>query len=80
MKIIAVELFVLHSPGLYRNPQGAEEPPGPTYLGIVKVSTDAGITGYSDIETAPTIAKAVMKRHRGVKQAWSASTAWPRFW
>jgi L-rhamnonate dehydratase len=64
MKITAVELFVLHSPGLYRNPEGAEEPPGPTYLGIVKVSTDADITGYSDIETAPTIAKAVIEAPR----------------
>lgn len=64
MKITAVELFVLHSPGLYRNPEGAEEPPGPTYLGIVKVSTDAGINGYSDIETAPTIAKAVIEAPR----------------
>jgi L-rhamnonate dehydratase len=61
MKITAVELFVLRSPGLYRNPEGAEEPPGPPYLGIVKVSTDAGITGYSDIETAPTVAKAVVE-------------------
>jgi L-alanine-DL-glutamate epimerase-like enolase superfamily enzyme len=60
MKITSVELFVLRSPGLYRNPDGAEEPPGPTYLGIVKVSTDAGITGYSDIETAPTVAKAAI--------------------
>jgi L-rhamnonate dehydratase len=61
MKITAVELFVLHSPGLYRNPEGAEEPPGPTYLGIVKVTTDAGITGFSDIETAPTVAKAAIE-------------------
>jgi L-rhamnonate dehydratase len=60
MKITAVELFVLHSSGLYKSPQAAEEPSGPTYLGIVKVSTDAGITGFSDIETAPTIAKAVI--------------------
>jgi L-alanine-DL-glutamate epimerase-like enolase superfamily enzyme len=61
MKITAVELFVLRSPGLYRNPEGAEEPPGPTHLGIVKVSTDAGISGFSDIETAPTVAKAVIE-------------------
>jgi L-alanine-DL-glutamate epimerase-like enolase superfamily enzyme len=61
MKITAVELFVLHSAGLYRNPEGAEEPPGPTYLGIVKVSTDAGISGFSDIETAPTVAKAAIE-------------------
>jgi L-alanine-DL-glutamate epimerase-like enolase superfamily enzyme len=64
MKITAVELLVLRSPGLYRNPEGAEEPPGPTHLGIVKVSTDAGITGYSDIETAPTVAKAAIEAPR----------------
>jgi L-rhamnonate dehydratase len=61
MKITAVELFVLHSAGLYESPKGAEEASGPTYLGIVKVSTDAGIVGYSDIETAPTIAKAAIE-------------------
>ena len=61
MKITGVELFVLHSSDVYRSPRGAEEPSGPTYLGIVKVSTDAGITGYSDVETAPTIAKAVIE-------------------
>jgi L-alanine-DL-glutamate epimerase-like enolase superfamily enzyme len=64
MKITAVELLVLRSAGLYRNPKGAEEPPGPTHLGIVKVSTDAGITGYSDIETAPTVAKAAIEAPR----------------
>jgi L-rhamnonate dehydratase len=61
MKITSVELFVLKGPGLYRNPEASEEPPGPAYLGIVKVSTDSGICGYSDIETAPTIAKAVVE-------------------
>ncbi len=60
MKITSAELFVLKSPGLYRNPKGAEEPPGPTYMGLVKVSTDAGVCGYSDVETAPAIAKAAV--------------------
>ena len=64
MKITAVELFVLKSPGLYHNPEAAEEPPGPTYLGLVKVSTDAGFSGYSDIETAPSVAKAVVDAPR----------------
>lgn len=68
MKITSVELLVLRSPGLYRNPEGAEEPSGPTHLGIVKVSTDAGITGYSDIETAPSVAKAAIEAPR-----WSES-------
>jgi L-rhamnonate dehydratase len=61
MKITAVELFVLRSPGLYRNPDGAEEPPGPAYLGIVKVTADSGLTGFSDIESAPTVARAAIE-------------------
>ncbi|HEY8548359.1 MAG TPA: mandelate racemase/muconate lactonizing enzyme family protein [Vicinamibacterales bacterium] len=64
MKITNVEVFVLKSPGLYRSTADAEEPPGPTYMGLVKVSTDAGITGYSDMETAPTVAKAAVDAPR----------------
>lgn len=60
MKITAVELITLKSPGLYRNPDGAEEPPGPTYLGLVKVSTDAGVTGWSDVETSAHVARAAI--------------------
>jgi L-alanine-DL-glutamate epimerase-like enolase superfamily enzyme len=61
LKITAVELFVLKSEGLYNNPQGAEEPLGPTYMGIVRVSTDAGIRGYSDMETCASVAKACVE-------------------
>ncbi len=64
MKITSAELFVLKSPGLYRNPENAEEPLGPTYMGLVKISTDAGICGYSDVETAPVIAKAAIDAPR----------------
>ena len=61
MRITGVEVLVLKSPGLYSSPQAAEEPSGPTYMGLVKVSTDAGITGYSDMETAPSVAKAAVE-------------------
>jgi L-rhamnonate dehydratase len=64
MKITNVEVLVLKSPGLYTNPAGAAEPPGPTYMGVVRVSTDAGITGYSDMETSATVAKAVVDAPR----------------
>lgn len=64
MKITKTELLVLKSPGLYRNPEGAEEPAGPAYMGIVRVMTDAGITGYSDVETAATVAKAAIDAPR----------------
>ncbi len=58
MKITNVELLVLKSEGLYNNPEGSEEPLGPAFMGIVRVSTDAGITGYSDMETCASVAKA----------------------
>jgi len=58
VKITEVEVFVLKSEGLYNNPESSEEPLGPTYMGIVKVSTDAGICGYSDMETSAPVAKA----------------------
>ncbi|MGH9627561.1 MAG: mandelate racemase/muconate lactonizing enzyme family protein [Bryobacteraceae bacterium] len=64
MKITNVELFVLKSAGLYQSPEGAEEPPGPTYMGLVKVSTDAGIYGYSDIESCAPVAKAAIDAPR----------------
>jgi L-rhamnonate dehydratase len=64
MKITNVEVLVLKSPGLYNNPEGSEEPLGPTYMGITRVSTDAGITGYSDMETVAPVAKAAVDAPR----------------
>jgi L-alanine-DL-glutamate epimerase-like enolase superfamily enzyme len=64
VKITAVELHVLKSEGLYNNPEGAEEPLGPTYMGLVKISTDAGICGYSDMETCASVAKACVDAPR----------------
>jgi L-alanine-DL-glutamate epimerase-like enolase superfamily enzyme len=64
VKITGVDMLVLKSPGLYRNPEGLEEQVGPTYMGLVKVSTDAGITGYSDVETCASVAKAAIDAPR----------------
>ncbi len=61
MKITDVEVLVLKSHGLYNRPEGAEEPLGPTYMGLVRVTTDAGITGYSDMETSAPVAKAAVE-------------------
>jgi L-rhamnonate dehydratase len=64
MKITSVEVLVLKSPGLYNNSATSEEPMGPTYMGIVKVSTDAGITGYSDMESLASVVKAAVDAPR----------------
>jgi L-rhamnonate dehydratase len=57
-------VLILKSPGLYRSSDTAEEPPGPTYMGIMKVSTDAGIVGYSDMETAACVATSAVEAPR----------------
>jgi len=69
MKITKVELLVLKSEGLYNNPEGSEEPLGPAYMGIVRVSTDAGITGYSDMETCASVAKACVDAPKWSQEA-----------
>lgn len=61
MKITNAEVMILETPGRYEAPEGAEEAYGIKHLGIVKVTTDAGITGYSDIETQPYVAKSIVE-------------------
>ena len=61
MKIRDVEVLVLKSPGLYSRPESNEEPSGPTWMGVVKVTTDEGLTGYSDMETSASVAKAAVE-------------------
>jgi L-rhamnonate dehydratase len=60
VKITDVEILVLEAPGAYQSPKGAEEAYGIKYLAVVRVKTDAGITGYSDIETQPHVARAIV--------------------
>ncbi len=60
MKITNVEGFVLKAPEKYKNPSGSEEAPGVAYCFLIKVSTDEGIVGWSDVETAPHVADAVI--------------------
>lgn len=60
MKITNVTVLVLESPESYGASEGSEEAHGIKYLGIVKVETDAGLTGYSDLETQPHVARAIV--------------------
>jgi L-rhamnonate dehydratase len=61
VKITDVEVMVLEGPELYRAPEGAAEAPGVRHLCLVKVSTDAGLVGWADVETQPHVAKAVVE-------------------
>jgi L-rhamnonate dehydratase len=61
MKITNVEVLVLKAPGSYQAPEGGGEAYGIKYLAVVRVRTDAGITGYADIETQPHVAHAIVE-------------------
>lgn len=60
MKIIDVEGIILQSPQQYTNPVDSIEAPGVAYCFLLKVSTDDGITGWSDVETAPHVAASMI--------------------
>jgi len=60
MKVTDVRVLVLKAPEDYGTSAGGEEAHGIKYLGIVRVETDAGITGYADLETQPHVARAIV--------------------
>jgi L-alanine-DL-glutamate epimerase-like enolase superfamily enzyme len=60
MKITNVEAFVLESPYENRPPPGSDEAHGVKHCLLLKVSTDEGLVGWSDVETAPHIGAAVV--------------------
>ncbi|MDO5549884.1 MAG: mandelate racemase/muconate lactonizing enzyme family protein [Lachnospiraceae bacterium] len=64
MKITKVEGIILESPDKYQNPSGSEEATGVAYCFLIKVSTDEGITGWSDVETAPHVAQSLIHAPR----------------
>ena len=61
MKITNVEVLILKAPGSYQAPEGSGEAYGIKYLAVVRVQTDAGITGYADVETQPHVAHAIVE-------------------
>jgi L-rhamnonate dehydratase len=60
MKISDVSVIVIESPEAYGASAGGDEAHGIKYLGIVKVETNVGITGYADLETQPHVARAIV--------------------
>lgn len=60
MKITNVEPFILKSPFDIRSPDGSEEAKGVRHCLLIKVSTDEGLVGWSDVETSPHVGAAVI--------------------
>lgn len=61
MKITNVEAFILESPFENTAPEGSEEARGVKHCLLLKVSTDEGITGWSDIETSSHVGVAAVE-------------------
>ncbi len=60
MKITNVEAFILESPFENTAPEGSEEARGVKHCLLLKVSTDEGIVGWSDIETSSHVGVAAV--------------------
>ena len=60
MKITDVEAIVLESPYENAAPKGSEEARGVKQCLLIKVTTDEGITGWADVETAPQLGRAAV--------------------
>jgi L-rhamnonate dehydratase len=60
MKITNVEAFILESPYENRPPEGSDEAHGVKHCLLLKVNTDEGLVGWSDVETAPHVAAAMV--------------------
>jgi len=65
MKITNVEAIVLDTGKDYPDPASALEVHGVRYVCLLKITTDEGITGWSDIETQPHTGKAIVDAPSG---------------
>ncbi|WP_432710535.1 mandelate racemase/muconate lactonizing enzyme family protein [Pedobacter sp.] len=60
MKITNLEAFILESPYEIKPPEGSDEARGVKHCLLLKVSTDDGIIGWSDVETSPHVGLSVI--------------------
>jgi L-rhamnonate dehydratase len=65
MKITQVEAFVLDSGKNYPDPALGMEAHGVRFVSLLKISTDEGISGWSDIETQPHVGRSIVDAPSG---------------
>lgn len=65
MKITNVEAMVLDTGKNYSDPSHAAEAHGVRFVSLVKITTDEGITGWSDVETQPHVGRQIMDAPSG---------------
>ena len=65
MKITDVEAMVLDTGKDYSDPSKAAEAHGVRFISLIRIRTDEGITGWSDVETQPHVGRAVVEAPSG---------------
>ena len=65
MRITDVEAIVLDTGKDYPDPREAAEAHGVRFVSLIKITTDAGIVGWSDVETQPHVGKAIIDAPSG---------------
>ena len=65
MIITDVEAMVLDTGKDYPDPDAAGEAHGVRYISLIRIDTDEGISGWSDIETQPHVGKAIVDAPSG---------------
>jgi L-alanine-DL-glutamate epimerase-like enolase superfamily enzyme len=65
MKITDVEAMVLDTGKDYSDPSEAAEAHGVRFISLIRIRTDEGITGWSDVETQPHVGRAVVEAPSG---------------
>lgn len=65
MKITNVTALVLDTGKNYPDPAQAAEAHGVRFVALLRIDTDAGLTGWSDIETQPHVGRAIVDAPSG---------------
>jgi L-rhamnonate dehydratase len=65
VRITDVEAIVLDTGKNYSDPSEAGEAHGVRFVSLIRISTDEGIVGWSDIETQPHVGKAIVDAPSG---------------
>ncbi|NLW49917.1 MAG: mandelate racemase/muconate lactonizing enzyme family protein [Candidatus Brocadiaceae bacterium] len=65
MKITGVEAMVLDTGKDYSDPAQAAEAHGVRFISLIRIRTDEGITGWSDVETQPHVGRAIVEAPSG---------------
>ncbi len=61
MRISKVEAIILQGGSKYQDPTGAEEAHGMFQCLLIRIETDTGLVGWSDVETQPAVAAACVR-------------------